>query len=446
MTLELGSNQPIWSVSQLNQQVHHLLTASFPTVLVEGEISNFSASTAGHWYFSIKDSDAQISCAMFRGKNRLVATPIENGMQIVVQAQVSLYTKGGQYQLIVDQVFPAGSGLLQQKFEQLKKQLHAEGLFHSIHKKSIPKIPNAIGIITSPTGAALHDIIHVIQRRFPSVHLILYPTLVQGSEATQQIIKAIDAANEHNQCDVLIVARGGGSLEDLWCFNEESVARAIFKSQLPIITGIGHEVDITIADLVGDLRAPTPSAAAESATPSSEELLSHTKNLKQRMRHLTAIKLNTLQQHSDHLQHRLKTQHPKNRLTQHKQLINTSLQILNRAIQKIVQKKQHQLSLYKHTLYSAPLNYRLKFHQEKLEMLDKKLSKNMQLIYVHYAKTIAHLAQSLHQLSPLQTVQRGYAIVTDPKTHKLIHSTKDCVPGQLIDIQMNDGNIEAEVK
>ncbi|MGL6027423.1 MAG: exodeoxyribonuclease VII large subunit, partial [Vibrio sp.] len=256
-------NPSIYTVSRLNAEVRLLLENEMGIVWLIGEISNFSAPVSGHWYLTLKDSQAQVKCAMFKGNNRLVNFKPQNGQQVLVKARLSLYEPRGDYQIILESMQPEGDGRLQQQFEQLKMQLAAEGLFAQSRKQALPEHPRCVGIITSRTGAALHDILQVLKRRDPQLPVIIYPTLVQGEEAALQIAQAIGRANSRAECDVLIVGRGGGSLEDLWCFNHEIVARTIAASQIPIISAVGHEVDVTIADFVADMRAPTPSAAAE---------------------------------------------------------------------------------------------------------------------------------------------------------------------------------------
>src|SRR3990167_11367189 len=256
----------VYTVSRLNNEVKFILEDRFPWVWVEGEISNFAAPHSGHWYFSLKDNTAQVRCAMFRGQQRkLIFTP-KDGMHVLINARVSLYENRGEFQLIAESMEERGEGKLRRAFEMLKKKLETAGLFDPLHKKKLPSFPKQIGIITSETGAAIADILTILKRRFPSIPIIVYPTLVQGTLAAPSIVKALKTANRRNECDVIILARGGGSLEDLWAFNEEIVAYAIFESDIPIISGVGHEIDFTIADFVADVRAPTPSAAAEMIT------------------------------------------------------------------------------------------------------------------------------------------------------------------------------------
>ena len=257
----------VYTVSRLNKEVRLLLESGLPLLWLEAELSNFAAPASGHWYFSLKDSQAQVRCAMWRQRNSQVRFRPKDGMAVLVRARVGLYEPRGEYQLIVEHLEEAGEGALKREFEKLKAKLAAEGLFAAERKRPLPAVPRRIGVVTSPTGAAIHDILRVLRARFPVAAVLIYPTAVQGAAAVPEIVRAIETASRRNECDVLIVARGGGSLEDLWCFNDERVARAIAACRIPTVAGVGHEVDVTIADFVADVRAPTPSAAALAATP-----------------------------------------------------------------------------------------------------------------------------------------------------------------------------------
>ena len=320
----------IYSVSELNQMVQNLLEDAFLPVWIEGEISNFASPNSGHWYFSLKDANAQVRCALFNGRQRYKDNQPKNGMQILVRAKISLYPVRGEFQLIIDQFEPAGEGALRKAFERLKTQLAAEGLFAAQYKKSLPKFPSVIGVISSETGAALRDICVVLKKRFPAIAVIVYPCLVQGKNAPAQIVQQIQVANQRQECDVLILARGGGSLEDLWPFNEECVARAIFKSKLPLISAIGHETDFTIADFVADCRAATPSMAAQLASPDSREYQQHLGKTYLRLIKTIEYLLNAYQQTLENLSKRLR--HPKQRLQDSAQRCDELTQRLNLSI------------------------------------------------------------------------------------------------------------------
>lgn len=273
----------IYTVSQFNQTIRSFLEENIAPLWINGEISNFATPSSGHWYFTLKDATASVRCAFFKPRSRGIKFTPENGMHVLLHARASLYEARGEYQLIVDDMEPVGDGLLQKQFEQLKEKLYREGLFDEAHKKPLPIFPKTLGVITSPTGAAIHDILHVLKNRFPILSIILYPTSVQGIQAAGEIVEMIQIANHRKECDVLIVGRGGGSLEDLWSFNEEKVAHAIYDSEIPIISAVGHEVDFTISDFVADVRAPTPSAAAAIASPDQLQLSQTLKHLYQRL-------------------------------------------------------------------------------------------------------------------------------------------------------------------
>ncbi len=386
----------IYTISQLNGAARLLLEENLGIVWVMGELSNLSTPSSGHLYFTLKDPSAQVKCALFRyTKQRTAFTP-ENGQQIIARAQVSLYEGRGDFQLIIQEMQLAGHGALQIAFDKLKAKLQAEGLFDDAHKKPIPKFVQRVGIITSPTGAAIHDILTVLNRRSPHTSVIIYPALVQGSEAKSQLTEAIQIANNRQECDVLILARGGGSLEDLWPFNEEIVARAIFKSKIPVVTGVGHEVDITIADFVADYRAPTPSAAAEYISIDQSELWQALKHIELHLEHRITHQLQQLQQQLMHLQKRLR--HPRD--------------LLREQIQHIDQLEQ-----------------RLLFIMNTL--LERK------------TETLHYMAQKLDALSPLSTLKRGFSMVT--KDHLLIRSVKELHSGDTLQTQLSDGIFECIV-
>ena len=295
----------ILTVSELNQSAKDLLEHTFPLVWISGEISNLKRYNSGHWYFSLKDADAQVRCVMFKYKNRSLAWEPEDGMQVEVRALVTLYEIRGDFQLNVNTIRLAGKGDLFKAFEQLKIKLEKEGLFESIRKKPLPTLPKQIGIITSLSGAALRDVLSTLRHRMPSIPVIIYPTQVQGEDAAPKIVAAIQTAENRNECDVLIICRGGGSIEDLWAFNEEIVARAIDSCHTPIICGIGHETDFTISDFIADIRAPTPTGAAHLACPDSRELIQHIETMHSRMQRIVQGFLESHMQYIDMLSHRL---------------------------------------------------------------------------------------------------------------------------------------------
>lgn len=434
----------IYSVSQLNQSVRLMLENQLGAVWLTGEISNFSQPVSGHWYLSLKDENAQVRCAMFRMKNLRVSFRPTNGMQVLVRANVSLYEPRGDYQLIIESMHLAGEGLLMQQFEALKLKLAAEGLFAQHLKKNLPHFSKAVGIITSKTGAALQDILHILQRRDPSLKIIIYPTAVQGKDAATDIAQMIELANQRQEVDVLIVGRGGGSLEDLWCFNEEMVARAIFHSHLPVISAVGHETDVTIADFVADVRAPTPSAAAELVSRNQTELLQQLQYRRQRLEialdRLFAEKLQKLR----HLSLRLHNQHPQAQLRIQQQLITQLSHRLQQSLRHRWQKKAENLTALSMRLYKNPLPLRLQQYEQQLTQLKVRLNSHMNLTLSLQQKQLAHLCGKLDSLSPLKVLARGYSI-TQNQQNFTIRSMKDVNVGEHIKTRLTDGNIISQV-
>lgn len=443
MNLVIPSDTPTQtlSVSELNQQAKRLLETKLGQVWVEGEISNFSHPQSGHVYFSLKDSQAQVRCALFRMHWTRLKFTLSNGMLVRVRGQVSLYVNRGDYQLIINEVTLAGEGQLRLAFEALKNRLAQEGLFDAQYKIPLPPLPRQIGVITSPSGAAIRDILNVLKRRFAAIPVIIYPSAVQGQQAAAEIIMAIRLANQRADCDLLILARGGGSLEDLWPFNDEQLARCIFASQLPILTGIGHEIDFTIADFVADQRAPTPSAAAELAVPDSQIWLQQLQQFQKRLNQQWFNQLQHWQTQLFHLQKQLR--HPLLRL----QGLREQLQQLNQRLffcSKIRQEKLQQ------DLYSLQTRLQQQRPQAKIQTLHsqiQQLSQRLQMQQrqhlIHAKQKLQNLARTLEAVSPLQTLQRGFAIV---KTEDhIIQSVHEVRSGQEICVQMKDGEIDCHV-
>ena len=434
----------IYSVSQLNQSVRLMLENQLGAVWLTGEISNFSQPVSGHWYLSLKDENAQVRCAMFRMKNLRVSFRPTNGMQVLVRANVSLYEPRGDYQLIIESMHLAGEGLLMQQFEALKLKLAAEGLFAQHLKKNLPHFSKAVGIITSKTGAALQDILHILQRRDPSLKIIIYPTAVQGKDAATEIAQMIELANQRQEVDVLIVGRGGGSLEDLWCFNEEMVARAIFHSHLPVISAVGHETDVTIADFVADLRAPTPSAAAELVSRNQTELLQQLQYRRQRLEIALDRLFAEKQQKLKHLSLRLHNQHPQAQLRIQQQLITQLSHRLQQSLRHRWQKTAENLTALSMRLYKNPLPLRLQQYEQQLAQLKVRLNSHMNLTLSLQQKQLAHLCGKLDSLSPLKVLARGYSI-TQNQQNLTIRSMKDVNVGEQIKTRLPDGDIISQV-
>lgn len=437
-------NATIFSVSRLNATVRKLLEHEMGRVWLTAEISNFTRPSSGHWYFTLKDDNAQVRSAMFRSSNQRVSFRPQNGQQVLVRASVTLYDPRGDYQLIVESMQPAGEGLLQQQFTELKNRLDAEGLFAAEHKQALPSPARQVGVITSASGAALHDILQVLRRRDPSLPVVIYPTAVQGNDAVPAIVRAIELANQRQECDVLIVGRGGGSLEDLWCFNDERVARAIFASQLPIVSAVGHETDVTIADFVADLRAPTPSAAAELISRNQTELLRQLLSAQQQMEMAMDFYLARRQRSFAQLQHRLNQQHPELRLARQHNLLSEQQRRLQAALQQQLQKhslrfeqlsqrlqrRQPQSQIYQANQELGQLRYRLQ------QAISQRLNDNRQ----HFGT----LAVQLETASPLATLARGFSVTTKANGD-VIKNTRQLQRGDTLRTRLNDGWVESEV-
>lgn len=433
----------IYTVSRLNQEARFILEDTFPTVWVEGEISNFAAPHSGHWYFSLKDTAAQVRCALFKSSRRGITFMPKDGMHVLIKARVSLYENRGEFQLIAETMEERGEGKLQRAFELLKKKLEAAGLFDTARKRLLPLFPKQIGVITSATGAAIRDILHVLGRRFPAVPVIIYSTLVQGDAAAPQIVAAIQAANRRQECDVLILARGGGSLEDLWPFNEEIVANAIYQSALPIISGVGHEIDFTIADFVADMRAPTPSAAAEIATPDMAELLQQLTVRRQRLTRCMQHKLTTLQQQWTWTQKHLSQQHPKRRLTEKMQQLDFFELTLTQIQTRWLAKQQLKLQTLTTALFHHVPTKHIAQYKQQMTLNKQQLQNLIQRKLTEQENQLAKHATALNALSPLTTLSRGYAIVS--KQDKIVRQVSDVTAGDNINVHLADGLLQATV-
>ncbi|PHR84575.1 MAG: exodeoxyribonuclease VII large subunit [Colwellia sp.] len=436
--------QHILQVSELTRKVRFILESELNTVWLTGEISNFVAAGSGHWYLSLKDSKSQVRCAMFKGNNRRVRLQPRNGQQVLVRAKVSLYEPRGDFQLIIEQMEDAGEGLLRQQYEQLKNKLNALGVFSQAHKQAIPEHIQTVGIVTSPTGAAVKDILSVLKRRNPNINAIIYPALVQGEYASNDICHAIAQANKRQECDVLIVGRGGGSLEDLWPFNEESVVQAIYDSNLPIISAVGHEVDTTLSDYVADLRAATPSAAAELVASDSNEFLNKIKTFEQRLIHAIGRKKTALLQQHNHLQHRLEQVHPEQQLQVQQQKHDELSLRLSQAIQRSMAQSAHQPSqLQQRLMQLSPVKIITK-QQNQINQQEQRLIHAMQNSLQHKRESFVHLIEQIQLVSPLATIARGYSI-TRSKNNKVINSIVQVALNDEITIQVTDGSINARV-
>jgi exodeoxyribonuclease VII large subunit len=413
----------IYTPSELNHEARLHLEAGFGRIWVEGEISNLSRPASGHVYFSLKDDKAQINCALFRSNTYGIGFKPENGMLVRARGRVSLFEARGNYQLIADSLVRSGEGLLRAKFELLKNDLATEGLFAEEHKQALPAFPLRIAVVTSPSGAALRDILNVLQRRWPLATVRIYGVPVQGNEAAPAIVEALAAVNQHEWAQVIITGRGGGSLEDLWAFNEESVARAIYASEVPVVSAVGHEIDFSISDFVADLRAPTPSAAAELISPHQNTLRQHLSAYENRLQQRIMYLLQRLSQKLDHLSHRLQQQHPGQRLVQNRKTLHQAAHRLQIATKRIVSERQRQLhELARHRLLPAG----------KRIVPQRRVS-------------LENLVRTLNAVSPLPTLARGYAIVTDAQSGKAISSVRAIKPKQTLVTQLHDGQVVSKV-
>jgi len=434
---ELELTTSVLTVSELNNTVRLLLEETFTSIWVEGEISNFAAPHSGHWYFSLKDPNAQVRCAMFRGQQKSLGFTPKEGMHILVKGRVSLYPNRGDYQLIVEHMEERGEGKLQRAFELLKKKLAAAGLFNDEYKKALPTLPKSIGIVTSPTGAAIRDILIVLKRRYPLASIIIYPSLVQGAQAAASIVDAIKIANDRHECDVLIVGRGGGSLEDLWPFNEEIVAYAIHESDIPIISAVGHEVDFTIADFVADLRAPTPSAAAELVAPDQSDLLATIQNAKLGLLRHVKSKLKSQQDHLKWIDKHLQQQHPKRKLAERMQKLDFCEMTLVQLQTKLITRYQTKLQLLTAHLQHQHPDTKIKPMQQQLNLMRERMIAKTQTALKQRQHQLAHLAGTLEALSPLATLKRGYAIAS--AEGRVITEADDVKKGDHIQVQLMRG-------
>jgi exodeoxyribonuclease VII large subunit len=434
----------ILSVSSLNREARRIVETGLGTVWVEGEISNLSRPSSGHLYWSLKDAEAQVRCAMFRMATRGLGFEIANGQQVLVRARASVYEARGEYQLIVDYVEEAGEGVLRRRFEELKRRLAAEGLFDAARKRALPTLPRRIGVITSPTGAALRDVLIALRRRFPATAVLIYPTQVQGAGAAEEIARTLALADRRADCDVLILTRGGGSLEDLWSFNEEIVARAIAAMTLPIIVGVGHEIDFTIADFVADLRAPTPSQAAELAVPDQLDWSKRFAVIEQRLTHAARRQLAADQRRSGVLAHRLSRCHPGVHLRERAQRLDELEARLRRTLERGIATRKLRLARLATAVAHANPAQRLARHRERWRTAQNDLKRAL-LRHVERTEQRLKLAsRALASLSPLATLERGYAIVTD-SGGKVLTDSAALGRGATIDVRLARGGLAATV-
>jgi exodeoxyribonuclease VII large subunit len=438
-------NGKILSISQLNRDVKYLLEQNFFAVQVMGEISNLSRPSSGHLYFSLKDAGAQVRCALFRRQAQKLNFEPENGLQIQASANVSLYEARGDYQLIINNMQESGDGALRRAFEQLQAKLAAKGFFAEEHKRNLPTIPTCIGVITSPTGAAVRDILSVLARRFPAIPTIIYPVQVQGNDAKYDISQAIKTANQHKDCDVLILARGGGSLEDLWAFNEEMVATAIHKSRLPIISGIGHETDTTIADYVADLRAATPTAAAEHCVPDASQWLGQFQAYEYHLSQLLQNKIAQHKRHLDWLNKNLNQQHPGKQLEAKAQRLDELEARLKLGLQNKLSQASGLLQTQQAQLWQFNPAHKVRQLNNHYNNLNTRLHASMQNKLHTQQQNLVRLSQTLNIVSPLATLQRGYSLSSNAQG-TLITSSQQLKVGQNITTRLAEGEFTSQIQ
>lgn len=435
----------IYTVSRLNREARTLLERGFGTVWLEAELSNFSRPGSGHWYFSLKDSGAQIRCAMFRQRNLLVGLTPKDGQQVLVRGRISLYEPRGDYQLIVEHLEDAGQGALKREFERLKIRLAAEGLFDQGRKRTLPRLPRRIGVITSPSGAAIRDVLQVLARRFPAIPVLIYPVPVQGAQAAAGIIAALQLAADRAECDLIMLVRGGGSLEDLWAFNDEALARQIVASPIPVLTGIGHEVDFTIADFAADVRAPTPSAAAELAVPDAAEFERFFAQRMSRLLQVMTRHLKDLRRQLEFLQRRAALVSPAARLSQRIQQLDDLELRLMRALRQRLSDVNARLLDLQGRLWRASPGQRLQVVRARHAMLSTRMEAAMRARLQAAQARFQPLVRTLHAVSPLATLDRGYAIVTT-ESGKVLQDAGVVRRGQIIHARLARGRVRARIE
>ena len=439
------AGRQVYSVSQLNRLARQLLEQDLPVMWVEGEISNLARPASGHLYFSLKDDKAQIRCALFRSRSGRTEVAAANGQQVLVRGRVSIYEPRGDYQLIVEHLEPAGEGLLRRRLEELKRTLAAEGLFDESRKQDLPRLPRQIGVITSPTGAAIRDILHILKRRFPAIPVVVYAVQVQGEQAKFDIVRALATAAARAECDVLILARGGGSLEDLWAFNEEIVARAIAACPIPLIAGIGHEVDFTIADLVADVRAPTPSGAAELAVPDGRDWLRRLAVLERRLALSARRSLEGSRLALRTAIARLARCHPGFMLRQNVQRLDELRGQLGAALRNRLTLDDLRVRGAIARLRSGSPGIRVRMTAERVAGTKRRLAAAARARLTIPGTQLAVLSGRLHTVSPLRTLERGYAIVQDASGN-VVRSHLQVQPGDAITARVADGELKATVR
>ena len=438
----MSQSPTVYQVSDLTDEMRRLMETSYPEIWIEGELSSLSTPASGHLYFSLKDERAQLRCAMFKGRASISRYRPKVGDLVRIRAKISIYTARGDLQCIVQHIEEAGEGLLQRRYEELKQALNQQGLFAQEHKKTIPAFPRHIGLITSPSGAAVRDIITTLGRRCPGIPVTIYPAVVQGETAAQSLIEAIRNAVQHQRCDVLILSRGGGSLEDLWCFNHEQLAHEIFNCPVPIVSGVGHEVDVTIADLVADLRAPTPTAAAEIVSPDTDQLMANLTSVRFRLPRSLQRNLQQLGQNVDMLGRQLV--HPKQQLLNNQAKLAQTTNRLRREIEAQFTRRRERLTdrldrfqQQRPTKIIADRLHRTGQLGQRLRMAEQN---QRQLQYERFSA----LAGQLNLVSPLATLERGFSITRDAQGN-IVRNIAQSKTEDDVTVQLQDGLLNCRV-
>jgi exodeoxyribonuclease VII large subunit len=439
--LGASQNKHILSITQLNRLARSILESEIGQIWVSAEISNLVMASSGHWYFTLKDPKAQIKAAMFKGANRSVSKRPVEGDRVLVRGKIGLYEARGDYQLIVELLEPEGEGRLKQEFEKLKQKLHADGLFTQETKQTIPEKIKKVGVVTSPTGAAIQDILTILKRRNPAIDVVIYPAMVQGEQAAEHIARAIEEANHRQETDVLIVGRGGGSLEDLWCFNDERLAHVIFNSELPIISAVGHEIDFSISDLVADLRAPTPSAAAEIVSTDQNQLQHKINQQKERLSQSFLLLSQRKAHQLEIRRNQLAQFHPNQQLIQQQQHVDHFILKLNHAVTQRIQKETAQLKSLSTALERHIPSQKVKELHHQLHNTKSLLQSHINKILITANNKLATQAQVLNTVSPLATLSRGYSISF--KEGAIVRSTADLSKGDILETQFVDGKVKS---
>jgi exodeoxyribonuclease VII large subunit len=446
MPVDPSNPRDVYSVSRLNSEVRAVLEGSFPLLWVEGEISNLSLPRSGHLYFSLKDAHAQVRCALFRSQRNLLRQQPANGDQVRVRARIGFYEPRGDFQLIVEHLEPAGAGAAQRAFEALKQKLQAEGLFDPARKRELPPFPRRIGVITSPSGAAIRDVLEVLRGRAPHIRVVLYPALVQGREAPADLLAALQVAQARAECDVLLLTRGGGSAEDLAAFNDEALARAVAACPIPVVSAVGHEIDFAITDFVADRRAPTPSAAAELLSPDAAALARQVGRTEQRLHAILRRRLAHERQQLERLAGRLQRAAPSSRLRQQQQRLDGLDLRVGRVIRATLARRAVELSVLDRRLQAANPKRRLADLGRRFDGLAERLHLAWSGAQARRRERLAATGRHLHAVSPLATLQRGYSVLREPDSRRVIASVGELQPGATVEALLADGSARMEVR